>query len=151
MNDILHPADEPSTPSVGKTAHAVRGQGRPPSSWRSARRLRREKRTVAVMIQMYCRDQHRRALLGCDSERASLCSDCAELLIYALKRVEACPFGSQKPVCSRCTVHCYRPLMRDRVRKAMRYAGPRMIQRHPYLALRHLLDRRRQPPQIARD
>ena len=27
----------------------------------------------------------------------------------------------------------------------MRYAGPRMTYRHPYLAARHLMDRRRKP------
>ncbi len=33
--------------------------------------------------------------------------------------------------------------MRERVRVVMRYAGPRMLFRHPILAVRHLLDERR--------
>jgi hypothetical protein len=30
--------------------------------------------------------------------------------------------------------------MRAKVKEVMRYAGSRMIYRHPYLALRHILD-----------
>jgi hypothetical protein len=33
--------------------------------------------------------------------------------------------------------------MRERVRTVMRYAGPRMLKRHPYLAVMHILDGRR--------
>ncbi len=41
--------------------------------------------------------------------------------------------------------------MRVRVRAVMRYAGPRMLWRHPALAIRHLLvDSRRQAPGHAR-
>ena len=47
---------------------------------------------------------------------------------------------------ARCPVHCYRPGMREAVREVMRYAGPRMVVRHPVLALRHLLDGRRREP-----
>jgi hypothetical protein len=102
----------------------------------SSRRLRRENKTVAIMVQMHCRDRH---------EGMGLCPDCAALLEYALRRVEGCPFGDKKPTCARCPVHCYRPEMREQIRAAMRYAGPRMTWRHPYLAAMHLLDRRRMP------
>lgn len=103
-----------------------------------SRRLRRENKTVAIMIEMHCRDCH-----GGDD----LCPDCATLVGYALRRVDGCPFGDEKPTCARCTVHCYRPEMREQIRAAMRYAGPRMTWRHPYLAAMHLLDRRRVPRQ----
>lgn len=105
-------------------------------SARPSRRLRRESRTLALMIAMYCRDCH---------EGEGLCPECADLLEYSLRRLNACPFGARKPTCARCTVHCYRYDMRERVRSAMRYAGPRMTWRHPYLALAHLLDRGHQP------
>jgi hypothetical protein len=36
--------------------------------------------------------------------------------------------------------------MRERVRAVMRYAGPRMLLRHPILAVLHLLDGMRPPP-----
>jgi hypothetical protein len=38
--------------------------------------------------------------------------------------------------------------MREQVKTVMRYSGPRMSYRHPYLAMRHLLDRRKGPDEI---
>jgi len=35
--------------------------------------------------------------------------------------------------------------MRDRVRVVMRYSGPRMLSRHPLLAVGHLVDGRGTP------
>ena len=43
-------------------------------------------------------------------------------------------FGDDKPTCANCKVHCYSEAMRERVRDVMRYAGPRMLWRHPVLA-----------------
>ncbi len=117
----------------------VKQAAEPKTSGSASRRIKREKHTVTLMIQLYCRDHH----------GGPLCAECSTLLAYALARVETCPFGADKPVCSRCLVHCYRPALRERIREVMRYAGPRMTRHHPYLALRHLLDRRK-PPQ-ARD
>jgi hypothetical protein len=102
-----------------------------------SRRLQREARTVETMIRIYCRDNHEAG--------ADLCPDCTALLDYSLARVAACRFGAAKPTCARCSVHCFRPAMRERIRTAMRYSGPRMTYRHPYLALRHVADRRREP------
>jgi Nitrous oxide-stimulated promoter len=132
-----------------------------------AGRVRREQRTVALMIGMYCRAGHpgepaatpaapdpgtpgpRRhtagATAGSDETFAAapgLCPACAALEQYSRQRVEACRFGQDKPTCAHCPVHCFRPTMRERIRAVMRYAGPRMALHHPYLALRHLLDRR---------
>jgi hypothetical protein len=99
-------------------------------------RLRREIATVQAMIALYCRDHH---------GGPGLCGDCRCLAEYAQQRVDRCPFRAAKPTCANCTVHCYSPRMRERVREVMRYAGPRMLWRHPVLALRHWLDGRRAP------
>ena len=99
------------------------------------RRIAREKRTVATMIGMFCADRH--------ASDSGLCAECRELRTYALGRIEKCPFHFHKPTCVNCPVHCYRAEMRERVREVMRFAGPRMLTRHPYLALMHLLDGRR--------
>lgn len=101
-------------------------------------RLSREHRTIEAMIGIYCRDHH-----GC---RRGLCEECAALLAYAAQRLDKCPFQEDKPVCAQCLVHCYKPDLRERVRLVMKYAGPRMIFRHPVLAIRHLVDQRRHPP-----
>lgn len=108
-------------------------------------RLQRESRTVEAMIRIFCRRFHRQPRLG----RTALCPSCAELLRYALGRIDRCPYGGGKPVCARCPVHCYRPGRREEIRRVMRWAGPRMIVRHPLLALGHLADRLargREPP-----
>jgi predicted amidophosphoribosyltransferase len=94
----------------------------------------REYKTIQKMIGLYCRDRHH------DGESGELCSSCLELLSYAKTRLEKCPYAGDKPTCARCPVHCYKPALREKIRAVMRYAGPRMIWRHPLLAIRHLMD-----------
>ena len=69
-----------------------------------------------------------------------LCPQCQELLTYAHQRLERCKFGNDKPSCTRCPVHCYKPAMRQQIRQVMRYSGPRMLLHNPVLAIRHLWD-----------
>jgi len=126
-------------------------------------RLRREARTLELMVGMYCRAHHegsrgmpseatgRPAAVDRSSSRAEagdggLCAECADLLDYALRRLDRCPYGAAKPTCAKCPTHCYRPDERERVRAVMRYSGPRMLRSHPYLALTHLADGRRSAP-----
>ncbi|MDZ7270994.1 MAG: nitrous oxide-stimulated promoter family protein [candidate division KSB1 bacterium] len=94
-------------------------------------RVRREEKTVAAMIHLYCAGVH--------WTWQGLCCQCTELLAYARQRLARCPFGADKPTCAKCAVHCYRPEMRARIRAVMRYAGPRMLFRHPVLAFFHLV------------
>lgn len=94
------------------------------------KRMAGEWRTVRAMIALYCRAHHG----GRD-----LCPSCRELADYAALRLSRCRFAPQKPTCKRCPVHCYRPDRREQMRAVMRYAGPRMLLRHPVMALRHLL------------
>ena len=54
-------------------------------------------------------------------------------------RTETCRYGPLKGSCKQCTVHCYAPAQREKIRAVMRYAGPRMLLYHPLEALRHLL------------
>lgn len=95
-------------------------------------RIEHEKLTVSQMIDIYCHGKH-------NGRADGLCPDCQALLSYALLRLDHCRFGERKPVCKKCPVHCYRPDMRERIRDVMRYAGPRMLLRHPVSSLRHLL------------
>ncbi len=105
-------------------------------------RIRQEKRTIDAMLGIYCQDRH--------GTRGALCADCERLRDYAHARLDICPFQEEKPVCNRCEVHCYSQTMRERVREVMRYAGPRMPLRHPWLALLHVLDKLRAVPHLAR-
>ncbi len=95
-------------------------------------RLNRERDTIQLMIEINCQDQHH--------PTETLCPECQDLLSYAMQRIDKCPFSSHKPTCAKCPIHCYRPGMRDQVRRVMRYAGPRMMIRHPALAACHLWD-----------
>lgn len=97
----------------------------------SSKRISREKRTVERMVRLYCRKNER---------HNSLCPACEKLLVYAHKRLSACPFEDNKPTCKRCPIHCYKPDMRERMRAVMRYAGPRMLFYHPLDAIVHLWD-----------
>lgn len=89
------------------------------------------------MIHMYCAAHH--------GSGGALCGMCQPLADYTERRVRACRYGADKPTCLRCPVHCFRPAFREEIRRVMRFAGPRMAWRHPWLALRHLLDGRRAP------
>lgn len=100
-------------------------------------RITRETKTVEVMIGLYCR---------CHHESDGLCLECSELLDYARKRLDGCIFQEGKTTCAKCPVHCYIPAMKERIRVVMRYAGPRMSQRHPVLTLFHFVDSRRKEP-----
>ena len=90
------------------------------------------------MLRIACRDRH--------GTGAGLCPECDALLQYATKRLALCPYGADKPTCANCRIHCYGPRQREQVRAMMRYAGPRMLLRHPYLAVMHLVDGRRPAP-----
>lgn len=102
-------------------------------------RLARELKTIEAMVQIYCRDSH-----ATEPDEA-VCTDCAELIDYAAKRLTLCPFEKNKPTCGNCTIHCYKQDMREKVRKVMRYSGPKMIRFHPLMAFFHLLDSRIKP------
>ncbi len=92
---------------------------------------KKEARTVACMIQVYCQGKH--------SSKKTLCPSCQQLLDYANLRLSKCPHGDSKPFCSNCTIHCYKPDMKESIRQVMRYSGPRMMLYHPVIAVRHLI------------
>ena len=102
----------------------------------------RDRRTVAAMVDIYCHHHH-----GRRATAHELCPDCASLMAYADVRLAKCPFGPEKTTCRECPIHCYRPAERAAMKQVMVYSGPRMLWRHPLLALRHLwLERQGAPP-----
>jgi hypothetical protein len=105
----------------------------------SRERVDRERETVEAMIAIFCDALH--------EEGEGLCAECRELSAYAFERLQKCPFQEGKPTCAKCPVHCYGPEMRGRIKEVMRYAGPRMLLRHPVLALLHVVDGVRRPPE----
>jgi len=101
-------------------------------------RIEREKEVVSVMIGLYCRKQH-------GTTDGNLCPECAELEAYAMKRLQSCKFGEEKPVCHHCPIHCYKPDMRERIRTVMRFSGPRMILYHPLMAIWYVVNSMKKP------
>lgn len=73
------------------------------------------------------------------STESKLCSECNELLDYAVHRLSHCPHGDRKPTCRKCPIHCYNPTARLQIARVMRWSGKRMILHHPIAAIRHLL------------
>ncbi len=55
-----------------------------------ASRIAHEKKTVELMIRLYCRKKEKNTIL---------CADCEELLRYAHARLDHCPFGEKKSAC----------------------------------------------------
>jgi hypothetical protein len=97
------------------------------------RQLEREERTIRLMVSLYCRG-HRHSKSG-------ICGECGELSGYLAERFALCPYrAGGKPACGLCRSNCFSGEMHRRFRAIMRYAGPRMLVRHPLLTLAHLLD-----------
>ncbi len=99
------------------------------------KKRQREKKTVSLMISLYCKKKH---------GGKQLCSGCAALEAYARNRSEHCPFMETKTFCANCKVHCYRPEMRQKIREVMRFSGPRMIFYHPIMAVRHVVETKKE-------
>jgi hypothetical protein len=99
----------------------------------TGRHIEREKRTIEKMVGLYCRAKH-------SHRNLSTCPECSTFLRYAHRRLDKCPYGDAKPTCSNCPIHCYKPAEKQQVAEIMRYAGPRMLFRHPILAIQHQFD-----------
>ena len=91
------------------------------------KRIEREKMTIQRMIALY---QRRSPEAQADDAHYQA------LNAYADKRLDKCVFGENKPACKQCPVHCYQPAKREEMKQIMRWAGPRMLWRHPILTIR---------------
>ena len=88
---------------------------------------------MSRMVGIYCKAHHA-------ATDGALCESCNDFLDYAERRLQKCPYGEDKPTCANCPVHCYKTKERELAREIMRYAGPKMLLRHPRLAIAHILD-----------
>lgn len=70
-------------------------------------------------VEVYCRNNH---------DQNVLCEDCRDLLEYARRRLEKCPYDP-KPKCKNCETHCYKPEYRDRIKEVMRFSGMHFVKR----------------------
>ncbi|WP_165173957.1 nitrous oxide-stimulated promoter family protein [Adlercreutzia sp. ZJ242] len=105
-----------------------------------AKRREREMRTISQMIALYCASSHaaaeRTETAHCGE---AVCPACAALDAYAVARTRGCRKMDVKTSCDECENRCYRAAEREQICAVMRFAGPRMITKHPIAAVRHLL------------
>ena len=104
----------------------------------------REKKVVSFMIALYCRKNH-------GTRKGELCPECRELADYAVSRSDHCPFMETKTFCSNCRVHCYKPEMREKIKKVMRFSGPRMMLYHPVMAIRHVIEMMKEKKRLEKE
>lgn len=109
----------------------------------TAAKREKEKEIVSLMIALYCKKKH--------GGGEGLCEECRELDTYAKLRSDKCPFMETKTFCSNCRIHCYKPDMREKIREVMRFSGPRMIFHHPFLAVRHVIENKKEKKRLERE
>ncbi len=85
--------------------------------------------TVRIMVDLYCRKK-----LHDDPRRAEY----EALADYACHRLQHCRYGSSKPACKDCPIHCYAPQKRKMIQEVMRWSGPRMMLYSPRAVFKHL-------------
>ena len=85
-------------------------------------RIEKEKKTITLMIDIYCKRKHK--------HKDGLCEECQELLEYAHKRLDF----------SKCPIHCYKKDMKAKVKDVMRFSGPRLIIYSPIQFLKHIFE-----------
>lgn len=92
-----------------------------------------EIQSLEEILTIYCHGKYHLREAG-----AKLCPDCQSLADYAKDRLLACPRMAEKSFCAVCPIHCYQKDRREEIRYVMRWAGPRMLLRHPLMTLRHI-------------
>lgn len=91
---------------------------------------------ILEFVLLYCREKHldrekHDAALPAEvhhpnSGKRVFCSECADLLTYAIQKRIRCPLDP-KPTCKKCHVHCYSREYRAKIRGIMAYSGRRMV------------------------
>ena len=106
--------------------------------------IEKESYIVDEMIALYCHKNHH-------GKKDELCSDCKELMEYCHYRLSLCPFKENKTFCNNCKIHCYNKEHRERIRKVMRFSGPRMLFHHPVLAMKHVIETKKEKRRLEKN
>lgn len=77
---------------------------------------------LRAFIQVYCKHHHTL------HSGQTMCDECQQLLTYAQKRREACPYDP-KPACKNCQTHCYAQRYRTKIKEVMKFSGIYFIKR----------------------
>src|SRR3989304_1927148 len=91
-------------------------------------------KVLSNFISLYCRENHpvqtkgvfpirdERLLATLGDRDLLLCPDCQKLLNHGMAKLLLCPYDP-KPMCKKCTTHCYAPGYRERIREVMKFSG----------------------------
>ncbi len=101
------------------------------------RETKRDLKTLARFISIYCRGRHigrpkndvslkTHDVTEIAGEPVRLCPSCARLLTHAFAKRSHCPMHP-KPACKDCPSHCYHPAYRRKIQEVMRYSGIRLL------------------------
>lgn len=93
--------------------------------------IAKDVQTIRHMTEIYCHAHH--------DSKDGLCPECEDFYLYSVKRLACCPFGEKKPVCGSCKIRCFGKGYKERAKEIMAYSGPRLLLKHPYLSLRHII------------
>jgi hypothetical protein len=91
------------------------------------------------MVQIYCRNKH-------GTKGSELCPECRVFRVYAKIRLDKCPFQEKKSTCGKCLIHCYQPVMREKVKVCYALFRSTHALHSPGLAMLHAADGFRKPP-----
>lgn len=98
-----------------------------------------EVKTIRIMTEIYCHAHHH--------TKEGLCPECEEFYLYAVKRIACCPFGEDKPVCGKCKIHCFGKGFKEKAKEIMAFSGPKLLFKHPWLSMRHVMALFREAPE----
>ena len=65
-----------------------------------------------------------------------LCPDCQKLLTHGIAKLLQCTYDP-KPMCKKCTTHCYAPGYRERIREVMKFSGLYLVTHGRFDMLMH--------------
>ncbi len=94
-------------------------------------------RVLRDFVCIYCRENHGQeakevfagTAVGLPAEcvsDAELCAECSKLLKHGIAKLLLCT-QDPKPMCKKCTVHCYAPGYREKMREVMKFSGLYLI------------------------
>ncbi|SKA56159.1 hypothetical protein CZ814_03711 [Photobacterium toruni] len=98
------------------------------------------------MIDLYCLKNHQ-----INHKNFQRCDSCEQFSVYVKQRLDRCPYGEQKPSCKQCPIHCYKPQQKIKSQTIMRYSGPKMLIKHPIMAIKHLIHDKRSIPVLNKE
>ena len=88
---------------------------------------------IRWMINYYCKNNHK---------SAGICTECNDLLNYAIKRIVNCPHGLNKPACSSCEIHCYKDTYRVKIHEVMKFSGPWIFFKKPVYGIKYIIKKK---------